>query len=75
MRVRSFFRTPKGQLLLVFAPIIGAGIWRAGLSSAGELLTATVVAAAIDMPILRARTGKWSFPSGAIRARISAVIM
>jgi Na+-translocating ferredoxin:NAD+ oxidoreductase RnfD subunit len=66
LSIRSFFRTPKGQLLVAFAPLVAAGVWQAGFSSAVELLTATIVSAAIDLPIIRVRTGKWSFPSGAI---------
>ena len=52
MKVRSFFRTPKGQLFLVFAPIVVAAVWSAGLGSAMELLIATLVSAAVDLPIL-----------------------
>jgi Na+-transporting NADH:ubiquinone oxidoreductase subunit NqrB len=64
--LRAFFRTPKGQLLLVFAPLVIAAVWRAGAFSLMELLTAVVVSAAIDLPILRVRDGKWALPSGAI---------
>jgi Na+-translocating ferredoxin:NAD+ oxidoreductase RnfD subunit len=63
---RAFFRTPKGQLFVVFLPLLVAGVWRAGLVALPGLTVAAVVAAAIDLPILRARERKWVFPSGAI---------
>jgi Na+-translocating ferredoxin:NAD+ oxidoreductase RnfD subunit len=66
MTLRSFLRTPKGQLLLVFLPIAVAAVWQAGLPSLGDLGVAVGAAAAIDVPILRWRDGKWVFPSGAI---------
>jgi Na+-translocating ferredoxin:NAD+ oxidoreductase RnfD subunit len=66
MTIRAFFRSPKGQLLLVFAPIVVAAVWQAGLFSLAELGVAVGVAALIDLPILRWRDAKWVFPSGAI---------
>jgi Na+-translocating ferredoxin:NAD+ oxidoreductase RnfD subunit len=66
MTARAFLRTPKGQLLLVFAPLIVVAVWQAGVASFGELLLAAGVAAAIDLPILRTRENEWVFPSGAI---------
>ena len=66
MTARAFFRTPKGQLLLVFAPILIAAVWKAGVFSLAELSVAVGVAAALDLPIIRWREKKWVFPSGAI---------
>ena len=66
MTARAFLRTPKGQLLLVFAPLVIAAVAAAGLASLGELAVATLVCAGMDAPILRLREGKWSVPSGAI---------
>ena len=65
MTLRAFFRTPKGQLLLVFLPLVVAAIWSAGAQSAAELFIAVAVSVIIDLPILRARVNKWVFPSGA----------
>src|SRR5262245_25542532 len=66
-RARRFFRTPKGLLTIVLvglaalaAPGEGLGQVLAGLASS------VIVAAAIDLPILRSRTGVWEFPSGAV---------
>lgn len=66
MTARAFFRTPKGQLLALFAPITAVAVWQAGRSSVAVLLTAVGIAAALDLPILRTREGEWTFPSGAI---------
>jgi Na+-translocating ferredoxin:NAD+ oxidoreductase RnfD subunit len=66
MTARAFFRTPKGQLFIVFAPVVAAAVWRAGPSSLVELTVAVAVGAAIDLVILRRREGEWVFPSGAI---------
>jgi Na+-translocating ferredoxin:NAD+ oxidoreductase RnfD subunit len=66
MTARAFFRTPKGQLLIVFAPIVAAAVWRAGMPSLWELAIAVGVAAAIDAPVLRIHENEWVLPSGAI---------
>ena len=66
MTARAFFRTPKGQLLLLFAPIVIAAVWKAGVFAVAELGVAVGVASAIDLGVLRWREGKWVFPGGAI---------
>jgi Na+-translocating ferredoxin:NAD+ oxidoreductase RnfD subunit len=66
MTARAFFRTPKGQLLILFAPIVAAAVWQSGARSLGELAIAVGVAALIDAPILRRREERWIFPSGAV---------
>jgi len=66
MTARAFFRTPKGQLVIVFAPIIAIATWQAGIAALGELVIATAVAAAIDFVVQRRREGEWTLPSGAI---------
>ena len=66
MSARAFFRTPKGQLLLVFAPVVVAAVWQAGAQSLGELAIAVGVAAAIDGLVLRMMENEWALPSGAI---------
>jgi Na+-translocating ferredoxin:NAD+ oxidoreductase RnfD subunit len=67
LRVKRFFRAPKGLLLLVFAlllPIAAAG---SGVTQvAPGVLAAIVAAMLLDAPILRYRDGEWSFPDGAM---------
>jgi Na+-translocating ferredoxin:NAD+ oxidoreductase RnfD subunit len=65
-RLQTFFRTPKGTVLLVLLglAIIGSfsyhhGAWR-------ELAVAVPAAAAVDIAATFWRTGRWIFPSGAI---------
>jgi len=65
--IKRFFRTPKGLLLVILSGLIA-------LASAGQrvalvapgLVGAVLVAAAIDIVIIRRRQGAWEFPSGAI---------
>src|SRR3990172_6662145 len=66
-RHRRFFRTPKGLLLIVLAALTvvappGVGVVRAMPGLAAGLLAAAL----IDVPVLRWRDGKWSFPDGAL---------
>jgi Na+-translocating ferredoxin:NAD+ oxidoreductase RnfD subunit len=65
--LKQFFRKPKGMLILIFAGLL---ILVAALSPALPfgvgLLGAMLAAAAVDLPILRYRDGKWSFPDGAL---------
>jgi Na+-translocating ferredoxin:NAD+ oxidoreductase RnfD subunit len=76
-RVIRFFRSPKGLLLIVLtvlvaiaAPIEGTGRVLPGLVSA------VVVAMALDAPILRVRGRSWTFPSGAaLTALIVAMLL
>jgi len=63
----KFFKSPKGLLTLLLAGLVGVaapweGLWRIapGLTAAG------LTGMAIDAPILRWRTGRWQFPSGAL---------
>jgi Na+-translocating ferredoxin:NAD+ oxidoreductase RnfD subunit len=65
--MQSFFRTPKGLLLLVLLALIALGAPAEGLAVVLPGLAAAVaVAAAIDLVLLRWRHGGWEFPSGAI---------
>ncbi len=69
MRValKRFFRTPKGLFTLVLGALLVLGFTGSGMAEAiPELLGATLVAMAIDLPILRWREEKWVFPSGAL---------
>ena len=65
--VRRFLRTPKGLLtivLLILAALAAAG--EGVRLAAPGLLSAIAAAVLIDAPILRARSGAWELPSGAI---------
>jgi Na+-translocating ferredoxin:NAD+ oxidoreductase RnfD subunit len=65
--LKRFFRTPKGQLLIVLALLIPLAASKIGIRIvAPGMVAAAIVAMAIDAPILRWREGEWSFPSGAL---------
>jgi Na+-translocating ferredoxin:NAD+ oxidoreductase RnfD subunit len=65
--MRKFFRTPKGLLLLILTALTAAAAPREGLSHVMPgLLAAVVVAAAMDVIILRLRRPRWEVPSGAM---------
>lgn len=62
-----FFRTPKGLLLILLVILAAAAaVFEGAMLVMPGLLSAVVVAAAIDAPILRLRGGRWEFPSGAV---------
>ncbi len=68
---RRFARSPKGQLTFVLVGLVVVALMSPDLTAlrTGLLLNVTVsllVAAAIDVPILRWRDGEWQFPSGAL---------
>jgi Na+-translocating ferredoxin:NAD+ oxidoreductase RnfD subunit len=65
--VRRFFATPKGLLTIVLLILAALAGMSEGVRLAGPgLLSAVAAAALIDAPILRARSGAWELPSGAI---------
>lgn len=65
--LQRFFRTPKGLLILAFAALLIVAAAGTGfVLVAPGLLAASLVAMAIDAPILRYREGEWQFPSGAL---------
>jgi Na+-translocating ferredoxin:NAD+ oxidoreductase RnfD subunit len=62
-----FFRTPKGLLLIIFVVLLAIAVPAESVRLVMPgLIAAVVVAALIDLPILRAREKHWEFPSGAI---------
>jgi Na+-translocating ferredoxin:NAD+ oxidoreductase RnfD subunit len=64
-----FLRTPKGQVLIVFLSLmaIGAVYETSSLAvMAAHLLVAVGTAMLLDLPYLRAGTGRWSFPTSAL---------
>ena len=74
---RSFFKTPKGLLLLVFMVLLAIAAPNEGVRLVAPGLAAAVsVAAALDLVVLRIRGGSWEFPSGAIlTALIVAMVL
>ncbi|MBP6715700.1 MAG: RnfABCDGE type electron transport complex subunit D, partial [Acidobacteria bacterium] len=65
--VRKFFKTPKGLLTIVLVALAAMAAPREGFDHVlPELLAAVVVAAVMDVVILRLRHPRWEFPSGAI---------
>lgn len=64
---RRFFRTPKGILVIVFAVLMSIAVPVAGTSTVMPgILGATAAAVIVDVGIVWAMRGRWSFPSGAL---------
>src|SRR5689334_16492292 len=64
--VRKFFSTPKGLLTIILAVLIGLAAPHEGVRLVVPELGAAVLAAGLlDAVILRAKRGRWEFPSGA----------
>src|SRR6187200_1223577 len=64
--VRRFFATPKGLLIIVLSILSALAAAAEGARLAAPGLLSAVAAALFDAPILRARSGRWEVPSGAI---------
>lgn len=65
--VRKFFRTPKGLLIIVLAGLAVVAAPHEGLAQAlPGIASAVLVAALLDVIILRLRHPRWEFPSGAV---------
>jgi len=66
-RVKTFFKTPKGLVLIILAMFIVIAAPGEGVGLVARNLSAALVAAGlIDAVILRARKKVWEFPSGAV---------
>ena len=64
---QRFFWTPKGLLTIALMALVAIAAPHAGMARvAGPIAAAVAAGVAIDLPILRLRTGVWTFPSGAI---------
>src|SRR6185369_1908462 len=76
-RVKKFFNTPKGQLTIILAILIGIAAPGQGLRVVMIGLAAAAAAAGLlDLLILRFRKGVWEFPSGAVlTAMIVAMVL
>jgi enediyne biosynthesis protein E5 len=62
-----FFRTPKGLLTIVLVGLAALAAPGEGVSRVWPgLVAASLAAMLVDAPILRFRSGKWEFPSGAL---------
>src|SRR5215472_14130478 len=65
--VRKFFSTPKGLLILILTLLVVPGAIAGGIRTAAPfVLGAVLVAVFIDLVVLRAKTGIWEIPDGAI---------
>jgi Na+-translocating ferredoxin:NAD+ oxidoreductase RnfD subunit len=75
--VRQFFRTPKGLLTIVLVILVALAAPKEGIALvAPGLLSAVIVAALVDLPILRYTKGEWEYPSGAVlTGMIIAMVM
>jgi len=73
----SFFRTPKGLLLVVLVVLTAASVPKAGVALVMPGVAASIViSSAIDLAILRWRTRRWQIPSGAmLTALIVAMVL
>lgn len=74
---RFLLKTPKGLLTIVLGVLVAVAAPHEGIRSVGlSLMAAILVAALLDAVILRARRGRWQFPSGAIlTAAIVAMVL
>jgi Na+-translocating ferredoxin:NAD+ oxidoreductase RnfD subunit len=76
VKLRRFFQTPKGVLLLLFAVLLGAGVWQEGWrDTVPGLAAAAGVAVLLDGAILRWRKARWVFPSGALLSALIVVMI
>jgi len=65
--IRRFFRTPKGLVLIVLAILVALASPHEGIAVVFPgLASAVIVAALIDILILRIKRNAWEFPDGAI---------
>lgn len=62
-----FFQTPKGLLIIVLVILVALAARREGIALvAPGLVTAVMIAGAIDVLVLRKIRDAWEFPSGAV---------
>lgn len=62
----TFFRTPKGTMLLVLPALLVVAALKAGTDSLHGVAWAVAVAVFVDLAATRWRRGRWAFPSGAL---------
>ena len=75
--VGKFFKTPKGQLILILAALTAIAAPAEGWDLAWPgMLSAVLAAGLVDAAILRLRSKAWQFPSGAaLTAMIVAMVL
>jgi Na+-translocating ferredoxin:NAD+ oxidoreductase RnfD subunit len=75
--VRRFWRSPKGLLTIILVMLLALAVPHEGLRVvAPGLASAVLVAALMDVVIIRRRKGLWEFPSGAVlTALIVAMVL
>lgn len=67
LKMKRFFKTPKGLLTIVLAILMAVAAPSQGVRAAvASLAAAALPACALDLLILRRRKGVWEFPSGAL---------
>jgi Na+-translocating ferredoxin:NAD+ oxidoreductase RnfD subunit len=75
-KVRRFFRTPKGLLLIILAMLVALASFGVNMRLvAPGLAGAVAVSALIDVFILRWRQRRWEFPSGAVLTALFVVMV
>jgi Na+-translocating ferredoxin:NAD+ oxidoreductase RnfD subunit len=76
-RIKNFFKTPKGLLLLILVILVAIAAPGQGIRVvAPGLLSAMIAAGLVDAVILRVRKKAWEFPSGAVlTALIVAMVL
>jgi Na+-translocating ferredoxin:NAD+ oxidoreductase RnfD subunit len=76
-KVKSFFKTPKGLVLIILLILTGIAAPQEGLAVVAlSMGSAAAVAGLIDLVILKARKKVWEFPSGAVlTAMIVAMVL
>src|SRR5580704_18016757 len=74
---RQFFRTPKGLLTIVLVILAALAAPTEGIALlAPGFLGAVIVAALVDLCLLRYTKGEWEYPSGAVlTGMIIAMVM
>ena len=66
-RLKKFFKTPKGLLIIVLAILMAVAAPSQGVAAAlAGLAAASIPACVLDLFILRFRKSVWEFPSGAL---------
>jgi|SRR5579862_2524531 len=72
-----FLKTPKGLVLIALALLLALAVPVAGFQRAGPgLIAAAVASMGFDALVLRWRSGRWAFPSGALlTALIVAMVL
>ncbi len=77
MKVGRFFRSPKGEMLLVLSVVLGVAVAVTGVGATWPGIAAAIaVALVVDAAALRWRKGRWVVPDGALlTALIVAMII